>query len=799
MRPPGRRDGTGRALAWVLAAAMVAAVLTPLLPMAGAALPVSKAPTWVDDVQGEARAVAVCKGEPCGSTWIASGTANTLAEGDQNNLYSHSKATARIWDQNPSGGVDFAMADVDVNDDGSLLVGLANQQFEDPPLSGDMWGPYWVYETDDDSFIVARGDGDSIQNAGSDMQLVRWVPGNDDLFAMAGNGRVWLYEATGGGGPYSGWEKAGTEIGGTLVDLGATREYLVVANNSGGDVGLTVFSLDDDEGSFVIHKNKAIDGAATALDVARDANFAVVSTDDQQVYLVEVNTDPDDRHKVAERTVNWDIDDVAIDRTGEVFAFAGSGGIQVYRSTGVSASPLERLWLTDTAASELSMSPDGRYLAASDGNTVRFYLVDPPGDDPVVLWENSGMAGSVVDLETGFSGDATAVATNDGSDGRTYLFALDHAVDLSASATHRQLDPGQPNRYALTLTNAGDAYSDVELTVDTNRPSWVRLKVGDAPAKAPPVLVDLLPEESPATELVVEPPAGTAAGTSFTATVTATVTSAPGTTEASVDLTGTVRETHGVAVEADRTTQNVRQGGSVVFNLTITNTGNLDDTIDLTHSALSSAQWRAFLGQDVFPLEAGSSALTTLTVQAPAVVPQGHTEQIVLTGTSRGDRSQDGTLEVAVQVGRTLAVGLSGPARADVRPGQDNAIPVTVQNLGNAGETFEVDAQVPTGWGVRVDPSQPTVAASSSRDVQVVVTPPPEADGLATLRLTATSLSDPAQAAQTTVELRVDRGILGLAGPEAPLLLAALAGAALLWGRWARSAKDEAPRRRTRR
>ena len=74
-------------------------------------------------------------------------------------------------------------------------------------------------------------------------------------------------------------------------------------------------------------------------------------------------------------------------------------------------------------------------------------------------------------------------------------------------------------------------------------------------------------------------------------------------------------------------------GTTVVYTLTVTNTGNTVDTYDLT----ASGTWTANLSQTTVTLAGGASATFTVEVTIPGNVADGDSDVITVTATSQND------------------------------------------------------------------------------------------------------------------------------------------------------------------
>jgi uncharacterized membrane protein len=105
-----------------------------------------------------------------------------------------------------------------------------------------------------------------------------------------------------------------------------------------------------------------------------------------------------------------------------------------------------------------------------------------------------------------------------------------------------------------------------------------------------------------------------------------------------------------------------------------------------------------------------------------------------------------GDADIGAYEWRLPGVTLTPDLSASPDPGTQAVFTHTVENTGNAQDTFEVSAVSANGWSVQVVPAQVTVAAGSSATVMVMVDVPA---GLAagttdTINVAATSVPNPA-------------------------------------------------------
>lgn len=758
----------------------VSIAVLPLVPGAGAQLPQDKDWSWQRSVEGDLREVAVCEGEACASAWTSAATANSGVGGSQDNLYSFERDgdIARAFNPESTDQSGFEMTGTDVDDAGEMLVGVSDQR---TGLTAEDDGPFWILEARAGGDTLAVGDnGDNIENAGGsdDRKLVTWLPGLD-AWAMirdppdtGGDGRIWVYTGERNTEPFFKWDKSGESIGGSdAVAVEATSELVVAGYNDGGSANVRFYRQTNPNETDTIDDNDGVDAQLHALATSRAKHTVVLGTEDRAlIYRAAMENKSLEVDRIAPAHPGSAVTTAAVSDDGRLFAIGGSFGISVYRVTGDPDDPITRLWTWSQSVTEIDMSGDGRYLASIDGSGVRvFWNTAPEGMRPAPIWTNSDI-GTPVSIDTGYAGSGTVVGS---SDGNVYFFDLDYSLDATIDPSSKSLQPGQANEFTLTLDNQGDAVQDITLSATGAQADWVGFRT-DNGTGAPLSGVTVLPGRSRTVTVEVTPPPGTAAGSSFSATVHATIDSSPDDATETVSISGSVEESYGVNLDADPDSLSIEQGEQRTVDVTVTNAGNLQDTIVLDVGSLSSG-WTATLDRNSFSLAAGASDNTTLTIRAPDQADQGVTEEVRLLGTSQGNPSKQGQLSIPATVGPSRDVSLSGPGTVEARAGQATPIDVTVENIGNQASTFELSAEGPGTWAIAVSSDTVTLGARETADAVVTVNPPSDASGAATVTLTAVAQGDASVSSELKIIVRATQGFLGLPGFGTVAAVAAVA------------------------
>jgi fibronectin-binding autotransporter adhesin len=196
----------------------------------------------------------------------------------------------------------------------------------------------------------------------------------------------------------------------------------------------------------------------------------------------------------------------------------------------------------------------------------------------------------------------------------------------------------------------------------------------------------------------------------------------------------------GVVIDPDHTTL-VSQGTVITYTHTLTNTGDLADTVDL--SVDSSQGWATLLTPISVTLMSNQTATVRVRVTVPGTGVGGVTDVTVVTAQSSlspypFDTATD-TTEVEMTPGVIFEPNRSGSAD----PGTVITYTHTITNTGDGPDTYDLTANSSAGWTITYD-TPITVGFKMTRTVIVSVTVPAGALGgvVDTTTITATSQHD---------------------------------------------------------
>ena len=288
--------------------------------------------------------------------------------------------------------------------------------------------------------------------------------------------------------------------------------------------------------------------------------------------------------------------------------------------------------------------------------------------------------------------------------------------------------PGEVLTFTHTLTNTGNLTDTFDLSLS----GWGTLLT--------PTPVMLGAGASAPVQVRVVVPADALSGTVNTTVVTATsrfdAAVSAAVRDAVTVYTVPVPPQAGVAFVPYHSTV-ARPGEVLTFTHTLTNTGNLTDTFDLSLSG-----WGTLLTPTPVMLGAGASTPVQVRVVVPADALSGMVNTTVVTATSRFDAAISAAVRDTVTVQAVADVALAPDQAAQAQPGEVLTFTHTLTNTGNLTDTFDLSL---SGWGTLLTPTPVMLGAGASTPVQVRVVVP--ADALSgtvnTTVVTATSRFSP--------------------------------------------------------
>ncbi len=328
----------------------------------------------------------------------------------------------------------------------------------------------------------------------------------------------------------------------------------------------------------------------------------------------------------------------------------------------------------------------------------------------------AGAAGGAIDAATI---TATSVGNGAVSDSSVLTTTANtvRSLTLTPSTDAKSGVPGTEVSYTLTLTNTGNAADSFGVTTGGTE-VWLTLI-------NPATIGPLNAGESIDIVVTVSIPASASDGATDEASIIAASTGNPAITDSSVlTTTANVATVYGVSITPATDAKSGLVGTEVVYTLTVENTGNTSDSFDLT---VGTATWSTVvLPTTIGPLAAGEAADVTVTVSIPAGAANGATDTAAITATSQGNTAISDSSMLTTTANIATVYGVSITPATDAKsgtPGAEVIYTLTVENTGNAADSFDLTADAV--WGTIIAPSSVgPLAAGATTDITVTVSIP---------------------------------------------------------------------------
>ena len=318
-----------------------------------------------------------------------------------------------------------------------------------------------------------------------------------------------------------------------------------------------------------------------------------------------------------------------------------------------------------------------------------------------------------------------------------YGVTLTGIGDLTTETT----DAGGGMKYILRVTNTGNTSDKVSLAVS-----------GDAKATLNKTSVSLAARASENVILAITGPSLATAG-DYSVKVTAT-SQGDNAKTAEITTTTTILPVYGVTLAGvgDLMTETSDASEGISYMLTVTNTGNTDDMIDLTTSGDAAAT----LSHDSVSLAAGASTEVTLTVSDALLTTAGDYE-VKVTATSQGDNTKTAAVSTTTTIlpvyGVTLAgVGELTTETSDASEGVSYML--TVTNTGNTDDVIDLS----TSGDVAGTLSDTSISLASGASANVTLTVSGEVlvtAGTYEVKVTVTSQEDTKKTAEASTKTTI--------------------------------------------
>lgn len=208
-------------------------------------------------------------------------------------------------------------------------------------------------------------------------------------------------------------------------------------------------------------------------------------------------------------------------------------------------------------------------------------------------------------------------------------------LTMAAYPQQQSAKPGQSATSSLEIENQGDATETVSMSysvVGGNEAGWT--------IEIDPQTVDVPAKFYAYPEVTVTPPANATIGSSLNLSITAQGTTATASTWVNTTV---AEQVYGVSVQAPSGREG-QPGENVSYTFTVRNTGDLEDTYDL--SVESAGTWGASLDQPTVTVPSGSSRTVGTTVSIPIDAANNSQQSITVTATSQNDSTKQDSASV---------------------------------------------------------------------------------------------------------------------------------------------------------
>lgn len=605
-----------------------------------------------------------------------------------------------------------------------------------------------------------------------------------DALASAGTGlSQWEYSLSSSSGETSGVKPAAMEHArnGRYLAVGLTGSQ---SDPSSGTL-LVLDAAGSVPTSSSVQKHK-LSGAVTQVRVSDDGGALVVGTTAGMYFFPYVN------NKLAALPFsNLDPDGarhVALSRDGQRFAAAFGNEIAFYRHIN-DTRVAEELGRFDAKAAVNGLAYDatGQVLVAIAGN--RVYGFAPARPDPVWDFDATradagGLDGPLREVAVSEAGDRLVVA------GRTKFnaYATRTLADLSiVGPALLDASPATTVRVQLQVKSTGSLADEFSFRV-TAPVGW------RTPLTPEPVA--LVPDQVAFVNVSVEVPEGKQPGKYPVDIEVLSSSLRNASRDAKVDSARfevVVPRAVSLVLEPDEERFEVRKGETRSVAVEVKNVGNAKGIVNLSvdQAPTRGGSWTIVMSTTRAEIDAGGSLLVQLDIAVPSDAVSGEVNPITLVAVD-GDHRATRTLTALVEPDFSVEVVPSNRSLEFVGTAPQT-ISVTIKNLGNTDDTYNLTAIVGAGalndWRVTVHQPQVSVPRGESRQVGVSITPASSTPRPSTVTIEALSqrsLEGHKNSASIAVASRPftptptpasDESLIP--GPALPLLALALVGAAL--------------------
>ena len=324
---------------------------------------------------------------------------------------------------------------------------------------------------------------------------------------------------------------------------------------------------------------------------------------------------------------------------------------------------------TDTTGWSPSVSPTSLIVSPGNSGNATLSVTIPSGAVDGTIDNMTVTATSQTDSSVSDSASCTAQVT------------VSRGVSVSISPTSQSGANGATLTYTVTVSNTGNVSDTYSLTVADNA-GWSE--------NVSPTSLTVSQFSSGNVTLSVTVPDNAIGGTIDNVTVTATGTGVSG----SGNCTAQVTINRGVNISISPSSQSGANGAALTYTVTVNNTGNVSDTYSLTPT--DTTGWSPSVSPTSLTVSQFSSGNATLSVTVPSNAIGGTIDNVTVTATGTGVSGSD-SCTAQVTINRGVNISISPSSQGDLN-GAVLTYTVTVVNLGNVTDTYDLTTSDNSGW-----------------------------------------------------------------------------------------------------